>query len=311
MPKLTVITREVSPAIAKCELTEIDREPIVYERVVQQHDAYVAVFERFIKEGYDLELVRLPALADHPDCMFTEDVAMFYDTCGVISRCGAESRRGENSLIRRWVEFLRPGNTFELTAPAHTDGGDVFAVGRYVFVGDSTRTNDEAFEQMKKIMARYTYIDEEQGGKQVPYECVRLPVKGRLHTKTAGSFLDNHTVLMDTTACSADVFTSRGIEVIAAPPGEEGASNPLSFTVEKPDGSERKRVVCINAGAPRTRQLVDAFAQREHAAGRSVEVIALETDEIAKAEGSLTCLSLLCYHKAGVQVRSPRKTAGR
>lgn len=54
MVKLTVITREVSPAIAKCELTHISRQPISYEKVVKQHDAYVAIFEKLLKEGYDL-----------------------------------------------------------------------------------------------------------------------------------------------------------------------------------------------------------------------------------------------------------------
>lgn len=77
--------------------------------------------------------------------MFTEDVAMIYDECAVVSRCGAASRRGENEYITRLIEFLRPGHTYIMKAPAHTDGGDIFPVGKYIFVGQSTRTNDEAF----------------------------------------------------------------------------------------------------------------------------------------------------------------------
>ncbi|CCW62639.1 unnamed protein product [Phytomonas sp. EM1] len=295
MVYLTVITREVSPAIKECELTHINREPIDYHKVVQQHDAYVSVFEKLIKEGYDVELIRLPALAAYPDSMFMEDVAMFYDGCAVIPRAGAESRRGEADQARRWVEFLRPGHTYALEKPAHTDGGDVFPVGKYIFVGQSTRTNDEAFAQLKKITDNYAYVDE--NGKGHRYECVRLPVKGRLHTKTAGSFLTDSVVLMDTNACPAEAFTSRGIEVLSAPASEEGASNPLSFTVQFPDGSHFKRVVVINAGYPKTSELVRNFASRETQAGRPTEVVELEMDEIAKAEGSLTCLSLLCYHK--------------
>uniref|UniRef100_A0A0A9YUG1 N(G),N(G)-dimethylarginine dimethylaminohydrolase n=1 Tax=Lygus hesperus TaxID=30085 RepID=A0A0A9YUG1_LYGHE len=102
-----------------------------------------------------------------------------------------------------------------MKAPAHTDGGDIFPVGKYIFIGQSTRTNDEAFEQMKKFTAGHHYIDD--NGNRHAYECVRLPVKGRLHTKTAGSFLTDHSILMDTKACDPSIFTSRGIEVFAAP----------------------------------------------------------------------------------------------
>lgn len=295
MVRLTVITREVSPAIAKCELTHIHRQPIHYEKVVEEHDAYVDVFQQLVKEGYDIEVVRLPALPSYPDSMFVEDVAMIYDGVAVISRPGASSRRDETGPIRRWLSFLRPGHVHELTAPARADGGDIFPVGKYIFIGDSTRTNDDAFAQMQKAVAGYAFIDAE--GRHHPYECVRLPVHGRLHTKTAGSFLDDNTVLMDTAACESTVFTTRGITVLAAPAGEEGGSNPLSFVVSRPDGSGTKRVVVLNKGYPHTTRLVEEWAQRMTAAGRPTAVLHLHMDEMAKAEGSLTCLSLLCYHK--------------
>jgi len=37
---LTAFTRAVSPRISECELTFIDRQPINFERAVQQHQQY-------------------------------------------------------------------------------------------------------------------------------------------------------------------------------------------------------------------------------------------------------------------------------
>ncbi len=43
---LRALTREVSPAIANCELEFLDRQPIDLALAVEQHRQYQAVFSR-------------------------------------------------------------------------------------------------------------------------------------------------------------------------------------------------------------------------------------------------------------------------
>ena len=67
-------TRAVSPRIAECELTHLDRVPIDADKAVAQHAAYEAALRR---SGF--EIVRLPELPHHPDGVFVEDTALILD----------------------------------------------------------------------------------------------------------------------------------------------------------------------------------------------------------------------------------------
>jgi len=82
------ITREVSPAIARCELTHLSRQRIDLEKARGQHAAY----ERCLADA-GCTVTRLPAGADVPDSVFVEDIALVFDEIAVITRPGAESRR--------------------------------------------------------------------------------------------------------------------------------------------------------------------------------------------------------------------------
>ncbi len=65
------LTRGVSPAITRCELTFLEREPIDYARAVAQHAAYVRLLE-----DLGLRVAQLEADAELPDCCFVEDIAI-------------------------------------------------------------------------------------------------------------------------------------------------------------------------------------------------------------------------------------------
>src|ERR1044072_8705827 len=88
------ITRGVSPALARCELTFLEREPIDYARAVAQHSAY----ERLL-EDLGLEVIRIDADEGLPDCCFVEDIAVVLDEVAVLPRPGAPSRRGETPAV--------------------------------------------------------------------------------------------------------------------------------------------------------------------------------------------------------------------
>ena len=71
------ITRDVSPALAACELSFVERSAIDVQRAQAQHDGYCRALE-----SLGCEVIRLPAEAAFPDSVFVEDVALVFDEVG-------------------------------------------------------------------------------------------------------------------------------------------------------------------------------------------------------------------------------------
>ena len=93
---LRALIREVSPAIATCELEFLDRQPIDLALAVEQHRQY-----RDCLAGLGAHVEILPAAPDLPDSVFVEDPAIVLDEIAVITRMGALSRRGEHETLAR------------------------------------------------------------------------------------------------------------------------------------------------------------------------------------------------------------------
>ena len=100
---LIAVTREISPAIVRCELTHLDRTPIDIDLARAQHRAY----ERALEEA-GCTIVRVEAAPDLPDAVFVEDAAVVLDELAVIMRPGAESRRAETPAVADLVGRYRP-----------------------------------------------------------------------------------------------------------------------------------------------------------------------------------------------------------
>src|SRR6188508_860303 len=128
------LTRDVSPALARCELTFLEREPIDVTRASEQHRAYCEALA-----GLGLEVVRLPADPAFPDSCFVEDVAVVVNEIAVLTSPGAASRRGELPAVE--AALARDRAIARIAAPARLDGGDVMVVGRRVFAGRSQRSD--------------------------------------------------------------------------------------------------------------------------------------------------------------------------
>src|SRR5579884_3542330 len=71
---LTAITRKVSPALKRCELSYIERQPIDLEKAEEQHRAYEALLEEL-----GARVISLPPEPELPDSMFVEDPAIVMD----------------------------------------------------------------------------------------------------------------------------------------------------------------------------------------------------------------------------------------
>jgi dimethylargininase len=247
------LTREISPAIGRCELSHLSRQVIDINLARTQHEAY----ERRMSES-GCSIVRLPAADDLPDSVFIEDVAVVFDELAVIARPGAPSRRGETACVAESLQAYRPLRHIE--APGTLDGGDVLTIGRRVFVGESQRTNKAAIAQLARILDSFGY------------QVCGLTVRGCLHLKSAVTALSEDFLLINPAWVRADQFESfRLLEVDEAEPY---AANALRV-------GDR---VIYPTGYPSTRA-------RLQAAG--VHILDVDVTELIKAEGAVTCCSLI------------------
>src|SRR5437667_10863467 len=124
---LTAITRAVSPALADCELSFIERVPIDMEKARAQHRAYENALA-----SLGARVISLPAEPELPDSMFVEDPALVLDELAVIFPLGTETRRREAATIAAALAPFRKLAYVKL--PGTIDGGDILRVGRILFV---------------------------------------------------------------------------------------------------------------------------------------------------------------------------------
>lgn len=246
-------THVISPRMSQCELTFVGRQAIDHRRALGQHEEYCGLLRH-----YGVQVKQLSKSINHPDCCFVEDTAIVFKELAVIASMGAASRRGESLAIQKALAPYRELAFIKL--PATIDGGDVVKVGKTVFVGQSRRTNAEAVAQLKSILTPYGY------------RVRAVEVKGSLHLTTACSALDDETLLVN--ARWIDPLPFAGFNLLRVPDDEPWAANVLRVG----------DTICLEAGAPRTLELLSKRHDR-------LEV--LDISEFRKAEGSLTCLSII------------------
>lgn len=247
------ITREVSESLSQCELTHQDRIPIDTDLARRQHAAYEACLERL-----DCRLIRLHEMPEFPDAVFVEDTAVVLEEVAVITRPGAVSRRAETGSIDTALSPYR--NLLRIEPPGTVDGGDVLVVGRDIYVGLSSRTNEHAVGQLRQLLAPFEYRVHE------------IEVHGCLHLKSAVTGVAEGVLLVNPRWIDSVAFD--GYELIEIHPDESHASNGLLIG----------EAVVYPVAFPRT-------AERLDKRGISLELVDLS--ELAKAEGAVTCCSLV------------------
>jgi dimethylargininase len=233
--------------------TFVAREPIDGECALAQHAAYCQVLRRL---GADVGM--LDVNRELPDCAFIEDTAIVLDEVAVLAAMGEEARRAEPTGIE--PELRKHREVIRVEPPATFEGGDVLRVGRTLLVGQSRRTNAEGVRALEGI------------GRRLGYEVRAVPVRHCLHLKTACTALDERRLLVN--AAWLDVGDLRGFERIAVAETEPWAANVLCVGAS----------VLVDARHERTAELLGSL-------GFVIEPVDLS--EFAKAEGGVTCLSLL------------------
>ena len=194
---LVALTREVSPSLARCELTHLAREPIDVARAVAQHAAYEAALA-----GLGCTLVRLRAEPDLPDAVFVEDTAVVLDELAVVTRPGAESRRAETASVARALGSYRTLRRIE--PPGTLDGGDVLVAGRRVFVGRSRRSDPAGVAGLRGHLEPLGYAVES------------VALGDCLHLKSAATLVAPDTLLANPSWTDPGAF--RGLAVIEVDP---------------------------------------------------------------------------------------------
>ena len=247
------LTRSVPPSIVDCELTHLKRERIDVARAGEQHARYE---ERLTALGCTIQ--RLPSLPDLPDSVFVEDTAVVLPELVIIARPGVESRRFEVTSV---ADALRPNYPLGFVeAPGTLDGGDVLCIGSTIYVGRSTRTNAEGIRQLTELTSAHGHS-------------VR-PVKlsGCLHLKSAVTRVGEDVILLNSDWVDQSSFS--GLNQIEIHPREPFAANALLIG----------ETVIYSATYYETRRRLEE---------KGIRVYVVETDELEKAEGGVTCCNIL------------------
>jgi len=250
---LTAITRGVSPLLADCELTWLDRAPIDVGLAAAQHRTY----QQALAEA-GARVIALPALDDQPDCVFVEDPVIVLDEVAVITTMGAESRRGERESL---ADALRPfREIIRMQDPARLEGGDVMRIDQRLYVGLSHRTDRAGAEQLSLLLAAFGY------------EVIAVPLHNCLHLKSGCTHLGEGRILINPEWVDPSVLGEYTFIEVAS--DEPAAANAVRV----------RETVLLPSAYPKTAQILrsNGFKVRE-----------LDVSELLKAESGVTCSSLI------------------
>ena len=224
-----------------------------FDGVAAEHRAYVAALE-----SAGIKVTTLDALEDFPDSIFVEDPALVFTQAAILLRPGAPSRQGEAgelsaALGSRFSRVLRLTDGF-------ADGGDILVTPGRVLIGLSSRTDMAGAVALQKLLQS---IGRES-------DVVRVPA-GTLHLKSDCSLLDEETILASAELAKSGLLDD--YRLVVPPDDERHACNAIRVN----------DVVLMRAGCPRTREMLEQHG---------LSVVPLPTDQIARIDAGLSCMSL-------------------
>jgi dimethylargininase len=201
----------------------------------------------------------LPADERYPDSCFMQDPALVIAGQGIICRLAATSRQGEEAGAAQALAAAG-WPLAHIQAPGTLEGGDVLILQDRVYVGQTARSNLDGIAQLAALLA--------PAGLTV----TPIPVPAFLHLLSAVTYVGHNVVLAVDEYAGHPAFA--GLDVIVAPPEEAYAVNTLALG----------QFVVMPAGYPRVAQGLG---------DRGFTVLSVPTTEFAKADGGVTCLSLV------------------
>jgi dimethylargininase len=254
---MIAITRTISATFADALAAVRPDPPIDVARAREQHAAYVRALATL-----GLRPIELAADDRFPDACFVEDCAVVAGGLALVTRPGAVSRRGEvDAVAEALARDAKVEAVHRMESPATLDGGDCMLVGRTLYVGLSDRTNAAGVARARELFSP----------RGIDVVAVPMP-RGVLHLKCVCSPLGGERILLAEQTIPRETFA--GLDVVMVPHEESYAANCLAHA-----GS-----ALVSQGFPATHELLDKAG---------VRIIPLDTSEIRKADGALTCMSIV------------------
>jgi dimethylargininase len=260
---LNALTRGVSRTINDCELSYKQYEVIDVPVAQQQHLAYEEVLRRL-----GVHVISLPPLDKQPDAVFVEDTAIVLDEVLIPARMGVASRAREVFSVAEELAFCR--RVLSLPPQGTLEGGDVIRAWKTLFVGITKRTDQAGADGLAKILEPFGY------------GVIPIRVNGALHLKSACSYLGRNMLLLNSSWVDTKQF--KGYEILEVPYNEPGAANVLMID----------ETAVVPTAFPNTHKLLRRMGFR---------VEPVEMSELMKAEGGVTCCSIVFTTPDGGQTR--------
>lgn len=234
------------------------------ETARRQHSSYVQHLR-----DHCANVHLLPEQALFPDSVFVEDAAVVLGSVAIHGTAGHKSRQGEASLLTPTLQQI---GLHVQRIDARLDGGDVLQMHAHVLVGLSERTTERAVDELQRFTK----------DKVCP-----IHVKGGLHLKSLITWIDGVQMFVAADTHSARYVMSQireqtqcDYDVIWLHPEDANAANVLDL----------QSAVLVQQRFPRAVRTVRDMVQSRDT---SISVSPCDMSELAKANGALTCCSIL------------------
>ncbi|KAJ3124033.1 N(G),N(G)-dimethylarginine dimethylaminohydrolase 1 [Physocladia obscura] len=286
-PKVAVL-RGLSTSFAQC-VTSIDLNAagaINMQKAQEQHERYTETVRACVEKTVEVE-----SDSAHPDCCFVEDTLVVCGATAVVNSMGHQTRRGEVGPVRAALSQVPAITNIRIMtdeAPgAHIDGGDVLTMPGHQFVGLSNRSNLKGVEYLRSVFST-------PANNNIQVHAIdMLKITGTtLHLKCLVSALNQSTIVVADNPAGRAVFEemklisggTNGSDSSFLPiyVPDEVAANVLAFPWALPQPT-----VVVQANFPESEKILRASVPD------SWKVVTLDMSELIKADGALTCCSVL------------------
>jgi dimethylargininase len=258
-------------------------QPISIETALEQHATYTALLTSLL--GHDGSVMEVDKDEDCPDCVFIEDAVLaipsFADkgSLFITTRPGAEERRDEVGPVKaamvkaQWTVAELPAS--HEGEPCFLDGGDVLFDGKCLWVGLTLRTNMAAARALGQMLPWMSVVA----------VCVEDPSGSTLHLKSLASAIDTSHLLMADNEAGRMLYeamkgTKEGLDFKVTWVPDQLCANILRI---------RDHVVMqAPSAAPLSQPIIEQLCK-----DLGLKLHILNMGELAKADGALTCCSIL------------------
>lgn len=218
-------------------------------------------FEATLKEN-QVEVIKLPASEEFPEQVFTRDIGFTVGNDVFVSEMANAIRKGEEKALEKWLQA--EDITFQ-KARERVEGGDVIIDGDTVYVGISSRTSDDAVQNIANSLPHL--------------DVIRVPFNEKyLHLDCVFNILSSEIALIFPQAFSAEIVEALSKKYMLIEVSEEEqftmGTNVLSIG--------NKKLLSL----PQNKQVNTQITKH------GFEVIEVDFSEIIKSGGSFRCCSM-------------------